>query len=53
MSSNKSNPSVETLITDSAKMANDNIQKNDDRFYIGLTSLALVGLITLLVLALT
>lgn len=53
MTSSKSNPSVESIITQSAEAANDEIVKNDDRFYMGLTGLALVGLVTLLVLALS
>ncbi|MEP2025318.1 MAG: hypothetical protein ABJH98_03330 [Reichenbachiella sp.] len=52
MSTTKSNPSVESLITESADLANSKIEKSDDRFYITLTSLALIGLVTLLVLAL-
>lgn len=51
--SSKLNPSVEAIISESAENVNKNIKKNDDRFYIGLTSLALVGLVTLLILALT
>lgn len=52
MTTSKSNPSVERLINESTANANAKIQRNDDRFYIVLTSLALVGLVTLLVLAL-
>ncbi|SMD36339.1 hypothetical protein SAMN04488029_2839 [Reichenbachiella faecimaris] len=52
MSTTNSNPSVENLITEATDIANQKIEKNDDRFYIGLTSLALLGLVTLLVLAL-
>ena len=52
MTSSKSNPSVESIITESANLANKKLEKSDDRFYIGLTSLALIGLVSLLILAL-
>lgn len=52
MNTTKTNPSVESYISESVKSKNSDVKKNDDRFYIGLTSLALVGLVTLLIFAL-
>lgn len=52
MTTSKTNPSVESYISESAQSKNSEVQKSDDRFYIGLTSLALIGLVTLLVFAL-
>ena len=52
MNSNKTNPSVESVILDSANMAKKEVQKSDDRFYIMLTTIGLIGLVSLLYLAL-
>ncbi|WP_422360306.1 hypothetical protein [Reichenbachiella sp.] len=52
MATTKTNASVESIISDPADHTNNEINKNDDRFYIALTSLALIGLVTLLIFAL-